>query len=127
MKQAEQERHTYVNVNAVVVGVQRARAIILLLFFFFFFIQPKNHMHACAHHIPAGGVRAADREVHKFQNREVKHPLLKRRLDYFTGVSIRGRRAVKRALAPHKTIKPRLWEARRRRPAKIRAAFKTRS
>lgn len=29
-----------------------------------------------------------DCEAHKFQNSKVKHPLLKRRLDYFTGVSI---------------------------------------
>lgn len=83
-----------------------------------------THTHRHTDSIPVGGVSARDCEVHKFQNSKVKHPLLKRRLDYFTGVSIWGRHTVDHVLTLHNTIKLRLWAAKRDIQAKIRAGLK---
>lgn len=82
---------------------------------------PKRRAHECVcgiysrkaarpQSIPVGGVSTGhltDCEVQEFQNSKVKHPFSKRRLGYFTGVSVRGRHTVDhvRRRAPHNNIK----------------------
>lgn len=50
-----------------------------------------THFNTHTQSIPVKAVSTEDSidcEVHKFQNSKVKHPLLKGRLDYFTGLSV---------------------------------------